>query len=590
MPLRLGARRSNPGLGAAAGTAAPAPARGVAYGWLNPESLVMSGALGMLAVLAILPVAVYVSSSFRHYTEAGPVGITLANYVSTFSEPIMREAIWNTFFIAGATALCAGVLGTALAWFHARTDMPGRALLEPLTLVPFFLSSFVGAIAWWALAAPRIGMLNHWAIRLFGLSGPPFNIYSMGGIILVLSLFYTPYMYLFTIGSFHRMDPALEETARICGTGVIRTALRVTIPLATPAILSGAIIIFVVSASVFGVPIALGGPSRIHTLSTQIFTKMEEYPLDVGGAAAAGSILMLVTALGIAIQRRIIAPRSYVTVTGKGYRPQRVSLGGGRYVALGVNLAYILLAVVLPLGALALASLSKLWLGSFQWEQLTLQNWRFVLFEYEYTIRAIRNSLLLGIVGGFLTVVLCTLLAYLIIRGRRGRLRGVLDYLSTLPVGVPGIVMGMAFLVTWIRTPLWGFPLILLMLAYMTRYMPYGLRTVSAVLQALSPELEESSRVCGASLLRTLRRVTVPLLHSGMAAAYLMLFIMFIRELPVSILLATEQSTPMAVALYVIRENETLGVVAAFALVQTLLLLGGTYIFRRLAGLEELAV
>jgi iron(III) transport system permease protein len=407
---------------------------------------------------------------------------------------------------------------------------------------------------------------------------------------MVLAIFYVPYMYLFTIGSMNRMDPALEESARVCGTGVLRTALRVTIPLSTPAILSGAIIIFVVSAGVFGVPTLLGPIARISTLSTVIYVKMQEYPLDIGGAAAAGSILMLITVVGLYFQRKIVAPRSYVTVTGKGYRPSRVSLGHWKYAAMALNLFYIIMAVILPLGALLLASLNRAWLGGFRWSQLSLYNWNFILFSYDYAMNAVKNSLILGLVGGFMTVILCTFLAMVILRGRSKKLSGAVDYLATLPIGVPGLVMGMAFLITWIRTPLYSFPLFLLMLAYMTRYLPYGLRTISSVLQSLSPELEESSRVCGSTFLRTIRKVTVPLLRPGIFAAYLMLFIMFIRELPVSALLATEASTPMAVALYVISDNEQLGVTAAFALVQAALLLVGTVIFRRLGNIERLSV
>ena len=579
--------RETTSAGAAARAAAPiSPFAGI----FSPENVSKVGSLVLLSALAVLPIVVYISSSFRIYTEAGPVGFTFSNYVRTFTQPQMIESIWNTLIIAVGTAFFSSIVGVSLAWFHARTDMPMRKILEPLTLIPFFLSSFLGAIAWWALAAPRTGMLNRWAIDLFGLSGPPFNIYSMTGMVMVLAIFYVPYMYLFTIGSMNRMDPALEESARVCGTGVLRTALRVTIPLSTPAILSGAIIIFVVSAGVFGVPTLLGPIARISTLSTVIYVKMQEYPLDIGGAAAAGSILMLITVVGLYFQRKIVAPRSYVTVTGKGYRPSRVSLGRWKYAAMALNLFYIIMAVILPLGALLLASLNRAWLGGFRLSQLSLYNWDFILFSYGYAMNALKNSIMLGLVGGFMTVILCTFLAMVILRGRSKKLSGAVDYLATLPIGVPGLVMGMAFLITWIRTPLYGFPLFLLMLAYMTRYLPYGLRTISSVLQSLSPELEESSRVCGSTFLRTIRKVTVPLLRPGIFAAYLMLFIMFIRELPVSALLATEDSTPMAVALYVISENEQLGVTAAFALVQAILLLLGTVIFRRLGNIERLSV
>ncbi len=575
------------GAAAAQAAVAPAPFLGRMF---NAENLTKVGSLILLTVLAIVPITVYLQSSFRVHVEGSQLGFTLVNYVQTFTEPKILRAIWNTLVIAVGTAFFSSIVGVALAWFHARTDMPWRGALEPLTLIPFFLSSFLGAIAWWALAAPRIGILNRWMIDLFGVSTPPFNIYSMTGIIMVMALFYVPYMYLFTIGSLNRMDPALEESARVCGTGVLRTALRVTIPLSTPAILSGAIIIFVVSAGVFGVPTLLGPIARIDTLSTVIYVKMEEYPLDLGGAAAAGSVLMLIAVIGLYVQRKIVAPRSYVTVTGKGFRPNRVMLGNWKYAALALNLAYIIMAVVLPLGALFLASINRAWLGGFRWSQLSFYNWDFILFSYDYAMDAMKNSLMLGFVGGFMTVVLCTFLSMVILRGRNKKLSSVVDYVATLPIGVPGLVMGMAFLITWIKTPLYSFPLFLLMLAYMTRYLPYGLRTITAILQSLGAELEESSRVCGESFIGTIRKVTVPLLRPGIFAAYLMLFIMFIRELPVSALLATEDSTPMAVALYVISENEALGVVSAFALVQAFILLVGTILFRRLGNIEKLSV
>ncbi len=558
--------------------------------FFNSENSLKLGSLGLLTILAILPVSVFLYSAFVTHPEAGDSIFTFTNFTKNFSTSEVFDATLNTLVIALGTSVFSCLTGVSLAWFHARTDMPFRRPLEALTLIPFFLSSFLGAVAWWALAAPRTGILNRWMIDLFGLSAPPFNIYSMTGIVMVMALFYTPYMYLFTIGSLNRMDPALEESARVCGTGVLRTALRVTIPLSTPAMLSGAVIIFVVSMGVFGVPSLLGPIARISTLSTIIYTKMEEYPLDIGGAAALGSVLMVFTALGLYIQRKIIAPRSYVTVTGKGYRPSRVSLGPWKYVALAINCFYVLLAVILPLGALLLASFNRAWLGGFRWSQLSIYNWAYVLFEYEYAVQATKNSLILGLVGGLITVVLCTFLAMVILRGRNKKLSGAVDYLSTLPIGVPGLIMGMAFLITWIKTPLYGFPMLLLMMAYMTRYLPYGLRTISSVLQSLSSELEESARICGSSFVATIKKITVPLLRPGIFAAYLMLFIMFIRELPVSVLLATEDSAPMAVALYILQENEALGVVAAFALVQTALLLLGTIVFRKLGSMEELSV
>ena len=425
-------------------------------------------------------------------------------------------------------------------------------------------------------------------MSIFHLNSPPLNIYSMPGIVWVMALFYTPYMYLLTVGSLKQMDPVMEESARVLGSNLFHTTLRITLPLSTPAILSGALLVFVTSADIFGVPIVLGTPSNIITLSTQIYTFMSVYPPNYNMAAATGGVLLFICLLGLAIQRKIVLPKTFTTVTGKGFRPGIIDLGKWKYAALAFNLFFIFLAVILPILALFLSALSRVWLGSFYMSEVTLRYFSYVLFEYGMTKIALRNSLLLGIVGGMITVFFCVIISYVIFR-TKGKWKGVLDYMSTVPMGVPAIVMGMAILVAWIRTPLYG-TIWIIMLAYMTRYLPFGIKAVSSVLLSVHPELEEGSRTCGASWARTIRYITIPLMKPGMAAAWMLLCIMFIRELAASVLLWREGSLVISVALLVLEEQAPLGALSALAMLQVAILLTITYGFRKIVRAESVTI
>lgn len=554
---------------------------------LRTESIVTAASVALICTVVIYPIIRLLVDSFKIETTGHEVLYTFSNYVDVFTSQFMVEALRNTLIIAGCTSIFAGIIGTLLAWIAARTNCPWKGILEPLNLVPFFLSSFIGALAWKILASPQIGLLNKFLISVFRLSAPPLNIYSLPGIIWVMTLFYTPYMYLFTVGNLRQMDPALEESARVSGTNIFHTTVRITLPLATPAILSGILLTFVTSAGIFGVPLILGAPSHIRTLSTQIYNYMSLYPPNYGMGAATAGILLLISLVGIAIQRKIILPRSFTTITGTGFRPSIINLGKWRYAALAVNLVFIFFAVFLPLLALFLSSISRVWLGAFHLSEVTARYFYYVLFEYELTRVALRNSLLLGSLGGFITVVLCIIISYIIFRTKAVG-RGILDYASTVPIGVPGIVMGMAILIAWIKTPLYG-TIWIIMLAYMTRYIPFAIKAISSVLLSVHPELEESSRTCGASWLRTIKSITVPLIQPGVAAAWMMLFIMFIRELAASVLLWTEGSVVMAVALVILDEQAPLGALSAFAMVQVAILLGVIYGFRKIIGVQSVS-
>ena len=562
-------------------------ARSRARAWLQAETLFTGGAGLVVAALVLLPVGMLVYTSLRVEEFGEAAYFSLEKYTDFVFSPRILRSIGNTLLVSTGATLVAGTFGILLAWTHARTNTPGRRYLEPLTLTPFFLSPYVGAIAWSYLAAPRVGLLNGWLRAGLGLGEDPLSVYNRGGIVWVLALFFTPVMYLFVIGSLRRMDPALEESARTSGSSVLQVTRRITLPLVTPAILSGAILVFVSSAGEFGVPLALGSPFKIETMTTQIYNLTGGSAIDYNASAALSTVLAALTLAFVFIHRRIVLPRSYTTITGKGYRPAIVDLGGWRWVALGVNLFYLLMAVLLPLLALFLVSISVRWEGRFEPGAITLANYAYV-FTYPLSARAVWNSLKLAVAGATICMALALLVGYAIHRGR-GRGRAALDVVSSLPVGFPGIVLAMGILIAYIRTPLYS-TLWILLIGYITRLMPYGQRMVSSMLLSLSAELDQSSRTSGASWLTTVRRISLPLLRPGILAGWLLLFVIFLREFPISVLLYKGGLEVLSVAVWYFVEHETAVRTAAVAMVQVGLLLVAILIFRRLAGTDELSV
>jgi len=527
-------------------------------------------------MLIIGPILATVVRSALYWDANGP-GLSWRNFTGLFADPRFYQAAGNTIICGiGATVISCG-LGLSLAWVVSRTDMPGRRWFEVFNLVPFFLSPYVGAISWVYLAAPHSGILSKLLADTFGLAPDLIPIYGIGGATWVLSLFYTPYVYLFVIAPMRQMDPALEDAARVHGAGFWTTLRLVTIPLLFPALFSAALVVFVTSAGLFDVPLALASPRGIRTMPTEIF-QLVQYPSDLGRAAAFGVIVMAVTVLLTVLQRRYLDRRRFETVTGKGYRPRIVALRrGGRAGALALEVIYIGCAVVLPVIALLMVSLSSIWTGTLSYATLTLRNFEYVMFNYSLTQQAILNSLSLAVMGATLGVFMSVLQAYYINRST-GRRRALTDAILSLPLGVPGIILGLGFLILAIRTPLYS-TLTIILIAYVARFFPFATRTVSSMLLAINPELEQSARASGAGWLQTMRYILVPLLAPAIVAAWLMLFVIFIRELGATILLYAQGTETISVALVVLSER-SFGYVAALAVIQLMLLLIAFSLFR----------
>jgi iron(III) transport system permease protein len=559
---------------------------------VTQENIITAIVALIVAGAVIVPLAVLFVSSFKVLDPLGWDTVWgFGNYVEMFTDRIIPKAFVNTLIISSGSTVLATFLGVSLAWINARTNCPGRDYLEPYNLIPFFLSPFVGAIAWHNLGEPQTGLLNNWARDLLGIEGAIINVDNIWGVIWVTGIFFAPLVYLFVVGSLRRMDPSLEDSARTTGAGLIRTTMTVTLPLVMPGILSGAIIVFVTSAGEFGVPFKLSAPYGWETLTTQIFSKAVGDDANHYLGAAMSMALGIITVFLIWVQQRYIAPRSFTTVTGKGFRPNVLDLGPWKWVAFVYNLAFIAVAVVLPIICLLIVSLHPVWTGKVVVADLTTINYAKTLLWWRpdaisAATNGIINSLILSFGGASIAMVMALVISYMIHRTKGFGVR-MLDFLSVVPIGFPGIVLAMGVLVTYIQTPIYA-TLWILMLAYITRFFPYGQRNISSIMLAISEELDQSSRMAGASWFTTLRRITIPLLKPGLFAGWILLFIIFLRELSISIILFTTGTETLSVGVYYLTNFENEPLTAALSMAQTVLLLIAIYAFRRFAGREAL--
>lgn len=499
-----------------------------------------------LCVLILYPAAILVDQSFRNDSGA----LTLANYVDTYTALRNYQAILNTVLISAGTAIASVVVGSFLAWAVVRTDMPGRRVVELASIIPFISSPLIGALAWILLAAPRTGLINQAWQFVTGIDSL-IDIYSIWAIVFVQTLYEAPIVFLLVAGALRTMNPTLEEASLSAGAGIASTTLRVTLPMVAPSILAGALLVFILAAEQFGVPALIGSPAKIRVLTTSIWEAQSTFPPRTGLAAALSATLLVIAMVALWLHKKALGRRSFTTVSGKSAHPRRVELGRWlRWMVLAVAAAYLVLAVVLPVATIFVSSIRTMWTADFHWNQLTLAHYYDVLFDNQQAQRAIVNSLFIAVVGATVTILLCAFISFLSLRVRLPGSK-LLDTLTMIPLGFPGIVLAVGMLYAWINPPLVLYGTIwILFVAYMTRYIPLGVRSVSATLAQIHPELEESSQSSGANWFKTFWYVTLPLLRPGIFAGWALLFVAFTRELSASILLFSPNKEVLSVVIF----------------------------------------
>lgn len=520
---------------------------------VNYQNILLIALVVFLFGLVLMPLGFLLYASFWSAPAGDPEGIfTFHNFLKAFGTAESWAAILNSLLL-GAVVTCITVpTGFGLAWLVRRTNIPARELLNTLMVVPLFISPLLLSLAYIALANPRTGFLNLMLRAIFGFIGDgPLNIYTFGGIVFLLASHLVPYAYLNIAAVLGTIDSSYEEAAKISGASGFKVLWNVIIPIVLPAIMSAALIVFVLAAEQFTIVTLLGPNANFITMPYLIYISVTFYPADPNFAAALGVILLVITGIGIYFYRKMAGQAfKFVTITGKGSRLQIGDLGKWRYIALGGCLVYILLAIVLPYMAIVLGSFLDYITHHITWDKFTLENYA-RMFRGSDNILAIGNTLLLAVLAASIGVTFALLLAFIVQRFKTVKGRGILDYMCMLPISIPGLSLALGLLWTYLYLPVPIYGTIwVLLIAYITRFLAQGYRISSSSLLQIGPELEEAARVSGASRLRALANVTVPILATPLLSSWVIIFILAALEVSVTIILYSSQSLTMSVAIW----------------------------------------
>ena len=533
----------------------------------------------VLAVLVLAPIALMFVGAVRSGTFVDPKAtFSLRSVETVYTTLPYLTTLATTVGASLLVSLLACIVGIALAWLLARTDLPAKGLLENAVIAPLYLSPFVGGLAWLILGSPNAGLLNVIARDLLGIEGPVIDVMTATGVVGVMALYNVPYAYMTVAAALKGMDPSLEEASYLNGGGAFLTAIKVTFPVVRPAIISAFFFVFVLTAGTFSIPAALGGTRALPFLAVDIYRAVATYPLNYSRAAAIGTLLFWISLVGVAFYRFAsrVATR-FVTVTARGYRIRTVKLRGWRVPAVLVILLYVTLAIILPYLALLYVAFTSFTSAFILDATFTLANFRAVAGSVAVR-QSIVNTLLVGLIAPTLCVALGVVIAYSV---RRLRVRGsaAIDYIAMFPIAVPGIVFGTGIFWTYLLTPAYG-TIWILVIAFVASYIPFAYRMVDTAIIQIDKALEEASSVCGASHWRTAWQVTFKLIRPGVLSAWILVFIFSVREISAAILLASPSNKVLSVMSWDYLEFGNVQNAAIIGILQTLILVAGILVGR----------
>ena len=535
----------------------------------------------VLCVLIVLPLSWLVYYSV--IDESG--AYTLANFQQLVSDPVFVEPLITTLIIAVSSSVICCAVASPMGWLVARTDLPLRRTIRALVTASFVTPPFLGAIAWELLAAPNSGLLNK-AYR--GLTGAEmgeylFNIYSLPGLIFVISCYTFPYVFVLIANALDRIPGDLEDASSVLGAKTWVTARRVTIPLALPALLAGALIAFLQAMTLFGSPAILALPAGFHTMTTKIWS-LFQYPPKPELAAAASLPLLVLTIMLLRAQHVVLGRKGYSVVGGKSGDPRLIKLGWLVVPAGAFVFFILLLPVFLPYFALFNAAFSPIATTLVTPFNATLQNFTFTFFELSATQLALKNTFILGALAASIGTVLALVIGYITARQAVAGHRA-LGFLATAPIAIPGIVLGVGLFLAYTRPPfvLYG-TLWILLLAYLTIELPAAYQQLQSAYRAVHPELEDASRILGATRLQALRHVTAPLLRTSIIATWCFIFVSVVRELSAAVILFTSETKVVSVLIFDLKESGDLGAIAVLGLTMLVMTFAVVILVNRMPG------
>jgi iron(III) transport system permease protein len=540
--------------------------------------------LVLVAVLVFTPLGALLYGSLRTGSPGDPAAVFSLDsirsvYGGLFNGGWTQAATLGSLSLAVPVMFIACAIGAFLAWAVARTDLPGRRVFEVAFLLPMLYSPLVGVIGWSVLADPRGGLINLMWSDASGSGQPLINIYSYLGIVWVMSCYFIPYAFVLNVGTFRTMDPSLEEAASMSGANLWHRVTRITLPIMTGSLAAAALFIFTLALEQFAIPGFLGSHIRFSTLAYSIYLRTNGYPADLPGAAAAGTLLILFAAVGLYFYRRLTRrSERFITVSARGYKPALTDLGRLRPAVLTACLLIFVASTLLPLAAVILRSLMPVRTsGGVNFQALTLANFT-GLFKAEDIMLGLRNSLYLAAGTATVCALIGLVLSYRMVR-RKSPQMALADYLIAMPVGIPGTVFGIGMLWAYVRTPLY-LTLWILLLAFVTRYLVYGVRTLGNGMMQIDKALEESASVAGAGPLRTFLFVNLPLLKPAISSMWLLVFMIVMREISASIILYGVESVTMPVLTWSYLLDGAYGIASALSIVQLVIVGAIVLLFR----------
>jgi iron(III) transport system permease protein len=520
---------------------------GVLRRLLSARNVIVVFVVAVVAWLGAVPLGFLL---WRTFVRGG--SLTLSNFEGAYTDVGIGEMMANSLAFAFGSCAVSLTIGSILAYLIVRTDVPGKALMFAASLVPLIIPGILHTIAWTFVLDPNNGVGNEWVIKPLD-GGHAFNLYSIPGMIWVEGLHLAPLVFLLMVAALRSMDPSLEESAIMSGASLPTVFRRITLPLVRPALYAGALIMIVRGLESFEVPAVIGLRNHIWVYTSKIWQTLNDAIPNYGRAGAYAMTLLVLTAIGVWFQSQLAKRgRSFQTITGKGFRPHPVRLGVWRIPATLLIVLYFAIAVVIPILALFYASTQGFYSPPTRYtlSHMSFQNYH-LTWNDPFVRHALTNSVYLGLGAATAVMLLAAVASWLVVRTTVPG-RWIVDNLAFLPLAIPGLVLGVALLVVYLRMPwlpVYG-TLWILFIAYLTRYMPYGMRYSSTSMFQIGRELEESAQMSGAGWWHIFRRIILPLLAPGLIAGWIYIVIVSFRELGASVLLYSPGKEVLSIVIW----------------------------------------
>ena len=538
----------------------------------------------ILVVVAFLVIFEVIPLSYLLIRSLFPKGsFSLDSFKRVYTYDLNWTALINTIVISGLTTLFGVILAFPLAFLVGRTDMYGKKFFRTLFVTTYMVPPYVGAMAWLRLLNPNAGVLNKFLMQVFNLSKAPFNIYTIGGIVWVLTCFYYPYAFITISRAMEKMDPSLEEASKISGASPIKTLMTITIPMMTPSIIAAGLLVFVASASAFGIPSIIGAPGQIYTVTTRIIDFVH-IGSDEGlnDAMVLAVFLMVIANIVLYITTFVIGKRQYITMSGKSTRPNIVELGKWRMPITVIISIFSFFVVILPFVTVALTSFTINMGKPIGLSNMSMSAWNKV-FSRASILSSTKNSIIAGLAAAFFGIVISCIMAYLLqrtnVKGKR-----IPDFLITLGSGTPSVTIALALIISMsgkFKINIYN-TLTIMIIAYMIKYMLMGMRTVVSAMSQVHPSLEEAAQISGANWLRMLKDVTLPLIGASIVAGFFLIFMPSFYELTMSTLLYSSNTKTIGYELYIYQTYHSQQVASALATAILLFVIIVNYLLNKL--------